>query len=52
MNILFTENEIEGVNGDFYETTGELSNLWLVGSTGCTKDNKTSYTVLEIGKEV
>ncbi len=25
------------------------SNLWIVGSAGCTKDNITSYTSLEIG---
>lgn len=49
---IYTENEIEGVNGNFYETTGELSNLWLVGSAGCTKNNKTSYTVLEIGRSI
>jgi len=44
-----SEDDVEGVNDDFEETTGVCSNIWIVGSSGCTKDNMTSYTSLELG---
>ncbi len=45
----FTQDDVLGVNDDFEKTTGVLSNIWLVGSSGCTKDNMTTYTSIEIG---
>lgn len=49
---IYKEDDIDGVDGNFEIATGELSNIWLVGSSGCTKDNKTTYTALEIGRSI
>jgi predicted phosphodiesterase len=48
----YNEDDVQGVNGDFERETGVLSNIRLVGSAGCTKDDKTTYTSLEIGDTI
>jgi len=42
-----SEDDVEGLNGDFEEATGVCSNIWIIGSSGCTKDNQTTYTSIE-----
>lgn len=48
----YSEDIVEGVNGDFEKATGYLSNIWLVGSAGCTKNDITSYTTIEIDNHI
>ncbi len=43
-------DDIVGADNNFTDTTGDMDNILIVGSSGCTKDDKTWYTSIEIGK--
>ena len=44
--------EVDGIFGDTIEDTGALTNIEIVESVGCTKDEYTSYTIIEISKNI
>ena len=46
----FDINEVDGILGDFIEDEGALTNIEIVESAGCTKDEYISYTIIEISK--
>lgn len=46
----FNINEVEGIKGDYIENDGTLTNIEIVDSAGCTKDEYTSYIIIEISK--
>lgn len=46
----FDINEVDGISLDFIEDDGTLTNIEIVESAGCTKDEYTSYTIIEISK--
>lgn len=48
----FDENEVDGISADFIQDDGTLTNISVVDSAGCTKDDNTSYMILEIGKNL
>ncbi len=48
----FNVNEVDGISGDFIEDDGALTNIEVVDSAGCTKDEYTSYMILEISKNI
>ena len=48
----FNINEVEGILGDIIEDEGTLTNIEVVDSAGCTKDEYTSYMILEISKNI
>ena len=48
----FDVNEVDGIFGDTIEDTGALINIEIVESVGCTKDEYTSYTIIEISKNI
>lgn len=48
----FNINEVEGIIGDYIEETGELTNIEIVDSAGCSKDDNVSYKSLEIGRSI
>ena len=48
----FNINDVDGISGDFIEETGELTNIELVESAGCTYDEYVSYMILEVGKSI
>lgn len=48
----FDVNEVEGIVGDYIEDDGTLTNIVVVDSCGCTKDEYTSYMILEISKSI
>ena len=41
----FNENEVDGISGDYIEAIDELTNIFILDSSGCTIDNNTSYIV-------
>ncbi len=48
----FNENEVVGISGDYIEKIGALTNINIVDSAGCTKDNNTSYLLIQIEKSI
>lgn len=48
----FNINEVDGISGDIIEQTGELTNIEIVDSAGCSKNDIVSYTSLEISKGI
>lgn len=46
----FDVNEVDGILGDYIEDDGTLTNIEMVESAGCTKDEYTSYIIIEISK--
>lgn len=44
----FNVNDVDGINGDYISSTGELANITVVDSAGCTKGNQTSYLLINI----
>lgn len=48
----FNENEVEGISGDYIEELETLTNILVLDSAGCTKDDTTSYETLEINKGI
>ena len=48
----FDVNEVEGIVGDYIEDDGTLTNIVVVDSCGCRKDEYTSYMILEISKSI
>ncbi len=48
----FDVNEVEGIVGDYIEDDGTLTNIVVVDSCGCTKDEYTSYMILEVSKSI
>ena len=46
----FDINEVDGISFDLIEDLGTLTNIKIVESAGCTKDEYTSYTIIEISK--
>lgn len=48
----FNINEVNGIIGDYIEDDGELTNIGVIDSAGCTKGEYTSYMILEISKNM
>ena len=48
----FNINDIDGISGDYIEETDELTNIEIVDSAGCSKDEFVSYASLEICKSI
>lgn len=48
----FDVNEVDGISGDYIEDDGTLTNIVVVDSCGCRKDEYTSYMILEISKSI
>ena len=48
----FNINEVDGIFGDYIEKTGELTNIEIVDSAGCSYDDNVSYMILEIDKSI
>lgn len=48
----FDVNEVDGILGDYIEDDGTLVNIEVIDSAGCTKDEYTSYIILEISKVI
>ena len=48
----FDINEVDGISEDYIEATGELTNIEIVGSAGCSYDEYVSYMILEIDKSI
>lgn len=48
----FDINEVDGISFDLIEDLGTLTNIEIVESAGCTKDEYTSYTIIEISKTI
>lgn len=48
----FNENEVEGITGDYIEKIDKLTNIIVLDSSGCTIDNNTSYTLIEVNKGI
>lgn len=46
----FNINEVDGISSDLIDDYGTLTNIEIVESAGCTKDEYTSYTIIEIAK--
>ena len=46
----FNINEVDGIVGDIIEDDGTLTNIEIVESVGCTVDEYTSYTIIDISK--
>lgn len=46
----FNINEVDGISGDYIEKTGELTNIEIVDSAGCSYDDNVSYMILDIDK--
>lgn len=46
----FDINEVDGIFGDYIEKTGELTNIEIVDSAGCSHNEYVSYMILEISK--
>lgn len=45
-------NEVDGISFDLIEDLGKLTNINIVKSAGCTKDEYTFYTIIEISKNI
>ena len=48
----FNINEVEGISGNYIEKIGELTNIEIVDSAGCSYDDYVSYMILDIGKSI
>ena len=48
----FNINEVDGISGDYIESTGELTNIEIVDSAGCSYDDNVSYIIIEIDKSI
>ena len=48
----FNANEVDGILGDYIEGDETLTNIEVVDSAGCTRDEYTYYMILEIGKSI
>ncbi len=48
----FDSNDVEGIKGDFIEDDKTLTNIEVIDSAGCAKDDYTSYKIIEISKEL
>lgn len=48
----FDVNEVDGISNDYIEETGNLPNIEVVGSAGCSYDEYVSYMILEIDKSI
>ena len=48
----FDVNEVNGILDDYIEDDGVLTNIEIIDSAGCTKDNYTSYLIIEISKNI
>lgn len=48
----FDINEVDGISGDYIEKNGELTNIEIVDSVGCSYDEYVSYMILEIDKSI
>lgn len=48
----FDINEVVGIKDDFILDDGTLTNIEIVDSAGCTKDEYTSYSIIEIAKSI
>lgn len=48
----FNVNEVDGISGDYIENTGELTNIEIVDSAGCSYDDFVSYMIIEIDKTI
>lgn len=48
----FDVNEVCGISGDYIEDDGTLTNIVIVDSCGCRKDEYTSYMILEVSKSI
>lgn len=46
----FNVNEVDGILGDYMEDDETLTNIEVVDSAGCTRNEYTYYMILEIGK--
>lgn len=46
----FNVNEVDGILGDYIEDDETLTNIEVVDSAGCTRNEYTYYMILEIGK--
>jgi len=48
----FDINEVDGIFEDYIEKIGELTNIEIVDSAGCSHNEYVSYMILEIGKSI
>lgn len=48
----FDVNEVDGISKDYIEQTGELTNIEVVDSAGCSYDEYVSYMIIEIDKSI
>lgn len=48
----FNINEVDGITGDYIEELGELTNIEVVDSSGCSPNDEVSYTILTIAKDI
>lgn len=48
----FDFNDVEGISNDFIEKTGELPNIEVVESAGCSYTDKVGYTIIDINKSI
>lgn len=48
----FNINEVDGISADLIEDDGTLTNIEIVESAGCSKDEYASYTILELSKNL
>jgi predicted phosphodiesterase len=48
----FDINEVDGISGDYIEKTGNLTNIEIVDSAGCSYDDNVSYMIIEIDKSI
>ena len=48
----FDANEVNGISGDIIEEIGELSNIQIVESSGCSYDEYVSYMIIEIDRTI
>ena len=48
----FDVNEVEGISNNRLESTGELTNIELVSSLGCSKDEYARYAIMEIDDSI
>lgn len=48
----FDVNKVGGISGDYIEDDWTLTNIVVVDRCGCTKDEYTSYMILEVSKSI
>lgn len=49
---LIDVNSVPGISGDIIEDTGTLTNIEVIPSSGCSKDNYVYYMIIEISKSI